>query len=87
MAGDRIVRVGDTDVSDVSDIRSALSRVKVGDEIAVTVMRTVQTSIGPFVTTGEKSYTFTVKTQEYKGESLLKSSEDETPDNQLNFIT
>ncbi len=90
LTGECIVRIGNTDVSDVSDIRSALSRVKVGDEVEVTVLRTVQTTVqtafGPILTTSEKSYTFTVKTEEYKGESLLTESEEDTPDDQLNFI-
>lgn len=90
LSGDRILRVGDTDVSDVSDVRSALSRAKIGDELEITVARsvqsTVQTPFGPITQTSEKSYTFTVTTTEYKGESLLTESESDTKGDQLNFI-
>ena len=65
-------------MSDIADIRSALVGKKTdgSDAAEVTVVRTVKEQIGPFTSTREYSYTFTLPCSEYKGGNALATDSD-----------
>ncbi len=79
LKGDRISHIDGIAVSDITDIRSALTSKKTDgtDSAEVTVVRTVKEQFGPFGSyTREYSYTFTVPCSEYKGETVLVNASD-----------
>jgi len=61
--GDRVVKIGDSEISDESDLAAALSRYEIGDAVTVTVARL--SSSGSYFGSSYKSYEVQLKLVEY----------------------